>query len=88
MAHQSETYDAFMRRRGVRNRRSWAAKARRVWAFLFGGNYPAHWGGTSWRPNLYRHVERYYREGWDEAGYTLRDWVFIHGRRVTHTRHR
>lgn len=39
-------------------------------AYIFGGNY--RWG---WRPSLYQHVRRYYREGWRASGYTLTDWV-------------
>lgn len=39
-------------------------------AYLFGGNYR---GG--WRPSLYRHIRKYYREEWRKAGYTLTDWV-------------
>jgi len=39
-------------------------------AYLFGGHY---YGG--WRPSLYQHIRKYYRERWWEAGYTLPDWI-------------
>jgi len=46
-------------------------KFRPYWvAYLFGGTYR---GG--WRPSLYRHVRKYYREGWRANGYTLMDWL-------------
>lgn len=45
-------------------------------AYLIGGHYR---GG--WRPSLYRHVRRYYRENWRAAGYTLTDWLLGRSKR-------
>ena len=45
------------------------------WAFLFGGWYAQKDGYYGWRTSLYRHVWRYYEEGWCLHGHTLKDWV-------------
>lgn len=51
------------------------------WAILFGGDYHDRHGGIGHRPNLYRHVRRYYAQDWSAAGYTLTDWIFLRGKR-------
>lgn len=47
----------------------------RAFAYIFGG----YWRGIgiNWTPNLWRRVNRYYREGWGEAGYSLRGFVSL-----------
>lgn len=54
-------------------------KLHRPWwlAYVIGGNYRSVRRGvvwSGWRPNIVRHVRRYYREGWSEVR-TLRQWM-------------
>jgi len=67
--------------------RSWKERRRPTWlAFLIGGNYRVHCDGGfayCWRPSLFVMTQRYFRERWWQAGYTLFGWLLgskSHGR--------
>lgn len=56
----------------TRSGHSWCIPVWLVW--LTGGNYDSG-NGYGWRPNIIKHIQRYYKQHWNTR-YSLYQWIF------------